>query len=164
MARVVRGNSSHIDGAAQVWAEATAFRDGDPDVAPLKNSRPIIAGVMGRPRSVLVVALDDDDRVMAFAVAAPARDLAGGADLTAEVEYTGVRPGTWGGGLAHAVMELMCSELAADGFTGAQLMVYVTNSRAVSVYKHLGWQAAGDPRPHPRTGKPEQRYCRALGA
>jgi hypothetical protein len=73
MARLVRGDRSHIDGAAQVWAEATAFRDDDSDVAPLEDSRPIIAGVFGRPRSVLVVALDDEDRVMAFAVAAPAR-------------------------------------------------------------------------------------------
>jgi hypothetical protein len=68
MARLVRGDRSHIDGAAQVWAEATAFRDGDPDVASLEDSRPIIAGVAGRPRSVLVVALGDQDQVMAFAV------------------------------------------------------------------------------------------------
>jgi hypothetical protein len=26
MARLLRGNRSHIDGAAQVWTEATAFR------------------------------------------------------------------------------------------------------------------------------------------
>jgi hypothetical protein len=62
MARLVRGNRSHIEGAAPVRAEATAFCDGDPDVAPLEGSCPIIAGVMDRPRSVLVVALDDDDQ------------------------------------------------------------------------------------------------------
>ena len=96
MARLVRGDRSHIDGAAQVWAEATAFRDADPDVAPLEDSRPIIAGVAARPRSVLIVALDDEDQVTAFAVAAPARE--GTDDLVgaAEVEYVGVRPGGWG--------------------------------------------------------------------
>lgn len=83
--------------------------------------------------------------------------------MTAEVEYAGVRPGSWGGGLAHGVLELMCSELAEGGFTGAQLMVYVANCRAVSVYEHLGWRADGSPTPHPRTGKPEQRYRRTLG-
>jgi hypothetical protein len=62
MARLLRSNRSHIDGAAQVRAEATAFREGDPEVAPLEGSRPIIAGVMDRPRSVLIVALDDDDQ------------------------------------------------------------------------------------------------------
>jgi GNAT superfamily N-acetyltransferase len=158
----VRGDGSHIDGAAQVWAEATAFREGDPDVAGLEDSRPIIAMVMDQPRAVLAVALDDDDQVVAFAVAAPARD---GADLSAtkaEVEYMGVRPGYWGDGLAHGVMELLCAELGGNGFTSAQLMVYATNDRAVGVYEHLGWQAEGTPTPHPRTGKPEQRYSRAL--
>jgi ribosomal protein S18 acetylase RimI-like enzyme len=163
MARLVRGDRSHIDGAAQVWAEATAFRDGDPDVAPLEDSRPIIAGVAGRPRSVLIVALDDQGQVMAFAVAAPV--LEGTDDLasTAEVEYVGVRPGGWGTGLARGVLELLCAELAADGFTRAQLLVYVSNQRAVGVYERLGWQAEGSPRPHRQTGKPEQRYRRTLG-
>lgn len=163
MARLVRGDRSHIDGAAQVWAEATAFRDGDPEVALLEDSRSVIAGVAGRPRSVLIVALDDEDQVIAFAVAAPA--LEGEDDLasTAEVEYVGVRPGGWGAGLARGVLELLCAELAADGFTRAQLLVYVSNRRAVGVYERLGWQAEGSPRPHRRTGKPEQRYRRALG-
>jgi ribosomal protein S18 acetylase RimI-like enzyme len=163
MARLARGDRSHIDGAARAWAEATALRDGDPDVAPLEDSRPIIAGVADRPRSVLVVALDDEDQVMAFAVAAPA--LAGTDDLagTAEVEYVGVRPGGWGTGLARGVLERLCAELAADGFTRAQLLVYVSNRRAVSLYERLGWQAEGRLQPHRRTGKPEQRYRRTLG-
>jgi ribosomal protein S18 acetylase RimI-like enzyme len=162
MARLVRGDRSHVDGAAQVWAEATAFRDGDPDAAPLEDSRPIIAGVFGRPRSVLVVALDNQDQVMAFAVAAPA--LEGTDDLarTAEIEYAGARPAGWGTGLARGVLELLCAELAADGFTRAQLLVYVSNRRAVSLYERLGWQPEGSPQPHRRTGKPEQRYRRAL--
>ena len=163
MARFVRGDRSHIDGAAQVWAEATAFRDGDPDVAPLEDSRPIIAGVAARPRSVLIVALDDEDQVMAFAVAAPAREGTENLAGAAEVEYVGVRPRGWGIGLARGVLELLCAELAADGFTRAQLLVYVSNRRAVSVYESLGWQAEGSPRPHRRTGKPEQRYRRTLG-
>jgi ribosomal protein S18 acetylase RimI-like enzyme len=163
MARLVRGDRSNIAGAAQVWAEATAFRDGDPEVAPLEDSRPIIAGVAGRPRSVLVVALDDQDQVTAFAVAAPALGSEDDPAVTAEVEYVGVRPGGWGAGLARGVLELLCAELAADGFTRAQLLVYVSNRRAVSVYQHLGWQAEGSPRLHRRTGKPEQRYRRMLG-
>jgi GNAT superfamily N-acetyltransferase len=163
MARLLRGDRSHIDGAVQVWAEATAFRDADPEVAPLEGSRPLIAGIMDRPRSVLVVALDEEDQVMAFAVAAPARDSAADPAATAEVEYVGVRPGRWGAGLAHGILDLLCSELAGDGFTSAQLKVYVSNRRAVSVYEHLGWRAAGTPQPHQRTGKPEQRYRRTLG-
>ena len=162
MARLARGDRSQIDGAAQVWAEATAFRDGDPQVAPLEDSRPIIAGVVDRPGSVLIVALDDEDQVIAFAVAAPAAEGKDDLASTAEVEYVGVRPGGWGAGLARAVLELLCAELAADGFTRAQLLVYVSNRRAVGVYEHLGWQAEGSPQPHRRTGKPEQRYRRTL--
>jgi len=37
----IRG-SGDIDVAAQVWAEATAARDGDEDVADLSVSRPVI--------------------------------------------------------------------------------------------------------------------------
>lgn len=163
MARVVRGNRSHIDGTAQVWAEATAFRDGDSEPAPLEKSRAIIAEVVDRPRSVLVVALNNEERVMAFAVAAPVVESEVDLSSTAEVEYVGVRPGEWGAGLAREVLERLCAELTADGFTRAQLWVYVSNQRAVGVYERLGWQAEGSPRRHGRTGKPEKRYRRTLG-
>jgi ribosomal protein S18 acetylase RimI-like enzyme len=158
----MRGNRGHIDGAAQVWAEATAARDGDPDVAPLENSRPIIAGVADRPRRVLVVAIDEGDQVVAFAVAAAAADGSASPAATAEVEYAGVSPGNWGQGLARRVLQKMCAELAADGFTDAQLLVYVSNHRAVSLYEQLGWRPEGSPVPHRRTGKPEQRYRLSL--
>lgn len=163
MARLTRGNRGHIDGAARVWAEATAFRDGNPAPAPLEDSRLVIAGVAARPGSVLIVALDDDDHVTAFAAAAPAAGSKDSLAGTAEVEYVGVRPDAWGAGLARSVLELLCAELAADGFTRAQLLVYVSNRRAVSIYERLGWQAEGSPKPHRRTGKPEQRYRRTLG-
>ena len=72
MTTVLRGDDSHVDGAARVWAEATAARDGDPDVAPPEDSRPIIARVLDRPGAVLAVALDQGNQVVAFAMAAPA--------------------------------------------------------------------------------------------
>lgn len=163
MARIVRGDPTHIDGAAHVWAEATAFRDGEPEVAALEDSRPIIARVVDRPRSVLIVALDDESNVVAFAVAAPALEGTECLANTAEVEYVGVRPTEWGTGLAREVLELLCDELAADGFTAAQLLAYVSNRRAATVYERLGWQADGSPQPHRRTRKPEQRYRRTIG-
>jgi GNAT superfamily N-acetyltransferase len=36
------GGQGDVDRAAQVWAEATAARDGDGEVAPLSDSRPIL--------------------------------------------------------------------------------------------------------------------------
>lgn len=163
MTRLVRGARSHIDGAARVWAEATAFRDGRPEAAPLEEARPLIARVVGQPHSVLVVALDDTEQVAGFAAAVPAVEGEGDLTGTAEVEYVGVRPDGWGAGLARGMLELLCAELAADGFTRAQLLVYVSNRRAVGLYEGLGWRAEGSPQPHRRTGKPEQRYRRYLG-
>ena len=158
--KVERGDKSHLNGAAQVWAEATAARDDDPDVAPLEFSRPIIARVFGQPGAVLVIALDEYEQVVAFAVAEPV--LASAEPempaKSAEVQYVGVQPRLWGTGLGRRVVQHLCAELAADGFLEAQLLVYVDNSRALSLYQQLGWRPQGTPAPHPRTGKPEQRY------
>jgi ribosomal protein S18 acetylase RimI-like enzyme len=163
--RVLRGDESHLNGAAQVWAEATAARDGDPDVAALQCSRPIIAGAFGQPGAVLVIALDEDEQVAGFAVAEPllADAEPGMPAESAEVQYVGVQPELWGTGLGRRVVQHLCAELTADGFLEAQLLAYVDNSRAVSLYQQLGWRPQGTPAPHPRTGKPEQRYRLKLG-
>jgi len=156
---VLRGDQSHLDGAAQVWAEATAARDGDPEVAPLDLSRPVIASALGRPGALLFVVLDEHEQVAAFAVAGPppSADPESSAG-TAEVYYLGVRPSLWGTGLGRGVLRFLCAELAVAGFAEAQLLVYVSNARAARMYDQLGWQPQGLPAPHPRTGKPEQRY------
>jgi GNAT superfamily N-acetyltransferase len=163
--RVLRGDERHLNGAAQVWAEATAARDGDPGVVLVEFSRPIIAGVFGQPGAVLVIALDEDDQAVAFAVAEPllADAEPGMPAESAEVRYVGVRPELWGTGLGRRVVPYLCAELAADGFLEAQLLVYLDNSRAVSLYQQLGWRPQGSPAPHPRTGKLEQRYRLKLG-
>jgi ribosomal protein S18 acetylase RimI-like enzyme len=159
---MLRGDERHLAGAAQVWAEATAARDGDPDVAPLAVSRPILAGVLARPGAVLVVALDEDEneQVAGFAVAEPVTDGAGPGTrpATAEVRYLGVQPARQGTGLGRGLLRLICAELAAAGFTDAQLLVYADNTPAVRLYEQLGWRPEGTPAPHPRTGRAEQRY------
>ncbi len=49
--------AADIDAAAQIWAEATAARDGEDEVADLADSRPIIQGVLDRsPGSMLLLA------------------------------------------------------------------------------------------------------------
>jgi ribosomal protein S18 acetylase RimI-like enzyme len=161
---VVRGDRSHLDGAARVWAEATAARDGETGVAPLEISRPVIAAVLDQPGAVLVVALDQHEQVAAFAVAAPRPAAEPGPPArTAEVHYVGVRPRLWRTGLGRDVLRALCTELAAAGFRDAQLLVYVDNTRAAQLYQRLGWQPYGPWTPHPRTGKPEQRYRLRFG-
>lgn len=144
------------DAVAQLWAETTAARDGREEVAPLDKSRPVIDAVLdGSPRSLLLVGRDDDV-VVAFAAAAPI------GEQTAEVRYVGVSPATWGAGVGTRLMSELRSALAGAGYERAELMVYVDNSRALRLYERKGWSADGDPTPHPRTGKPEQRYTLAL--
>ncbi len=55
-------------------------------------------------------------------------------------------------------MQFMAVELAAAGFLDTQLLVYADNEAAVRLYEQLGWRPQGPQAPHPRTGKPEQRY------
>jgi ribosomal protein S18 acetylase RimI-like enzyme len=76
----------------------------------------------------------------------------------AQVSYLGVRPGSWGRGVAELLLRGVRSRLAATGYRSAELQVYVDNARAVALYERLGWRPLGAPAPHPRTGKPEQRY------
>jgi len=159
----VRG-SSDIDEAAQIWAEATAARDGSQEVAGLAVSRPVIDAVLARSAEsfVLIARADasesgdsvaEDDHLTAGFVAV---EPVGGA--RAQVSYLGVRPGSWGRGTGELLMREVQSRLAADGCRTAELSVYVDNPRAIALYERLGWRAVGEPAAHPRSGKLEQRY------
>lgn len=149
----VRG-SGDIDAAAQIWAEATAARDGDAEVADLSVSRPVIEAVLARsPDSFVLIARTADGSVSAgFVAVSPS------GEGRAEVSYVGVRPGSWGRGVGELLLRHVGARLAAGGYRNAELQVYVDNSRAVALYERLGWRPRGAPAPHPRTGKPEQRY------
>jgi ribosomal protein S18 acetylase RimI-like enzyme len=149
--RIEVGGLDTVDAAARLWAEATAARDGG-SVAPIELARPVIQSVLDvSPRSLLLVAFDGDD-VCGFVAIAPSD-----AD-TAEVRYVGVSPRAWGTGVGRELMSAVPSSLAGTGYTRAVLLVYVDNVRAVRLYERLGWRAEGGPEPHPRSGKPEQRY------
>ena len=151
-----RDSRRHVDEAAQIWAEATAARDGDDEVASLEFSRPIIENVLDRsPRSVLLVACCKDGTVSGFAAVEPVEGPGGN---RAEVSYFGVRPDMWGNGIGRALLTALPPYLKAAGYSYAELSVYVNNIRATALYEHLGWLPRGAPTSHPRTGKPEQRY------
>lgn len=76
----------------------------------------------------------------------------------AQLTYLGVHPGLWGQGIAERLLRELRLHLQAASFTRAQLSVYAGNRRATALYERLGWHRVGQPTPHPRTGKPEQRY------
>lgn len=122
--------------AAHIWAEATAARDGDPDVASLDLSRPLIEKVIGNsPRSLLAVARDTESRALGFAAVEP---LAGPDDERASVRYLGVRPEFWGNGIGGELLKALRGSLSRCGFTSAELYVYVDSDRAIRTYRRHG--------------------------
>lgn len=155
MPTIIDGTDSHLDIAAQIWAEATSTRDGDDDVAPLNISRPIIARVLeSSRRALLLVILNDAGEAVGFAAIAPVPENA----EMAEFHYVGVSPYVWGGGFGKQLMAAVPAVLKERDFTAAKLAVYADNPRAVRLYEHLGWRRHGDPAPHPRSGRTEQEY------
>jgi ribosomal protein S18 acetylase RimI-like enzyme len=158
--------SRELEDAAQIWAEATAFRDGETEIADLSDSLPIIEAVLGRsPQAFVLLARADGGVAAGFAAAEPITADPATAELTtgatgtrAEVAYLGVRPGMWGRGVGQLLLRQVQSRLTSAGYTHAELSVYAANARAVTLYERLGWLPVGAPTPHRRTGKPEQRY------
>lgn len=127
------GNPGDIDGAARVWARATAFRDGKAEVPSVEDARPVLLDSLRKERSTFVVAVDES-AIVGFATAEPTAN----ADA-AEVRYVGVDPDHWGSGVGGAVMARLADELAAGGFLSAQLLVYADNDAARRLYERVGW-------------------------
>jgi ribosomal protein S18 acetylase RimI-like enzyme len=153
---VIAGPGEYLDEAGRIWAEATAFRDGSPDVAPLDAARAVIKPVVGSSaQSLLLVALGNDNDALGFAVAVTAGPVH---DRRAELRYLGVRPRAWGGGIAARLLAALRDALSSRGFVEAELWVYCDNRRAIDLYRRTQWRASADVRIHPRSGRREQRY------
>jgi ribosomal protein S18 acetylase RimI-like enzyme len=145
-----------LDTAAQIWAEATTTRDGHDKVPALDVSRPVIQAVLDRsPRAFLLIARAADGTAAGFAAIEP---VAEGSETIAQVSYIGVRPQLWGQGIGETLLLETLRRLKAAGYARVELSVYPDNRKAVALYERLGWRPVGRPAPHPRTGKPEQRY------
>ncbi|HEU5215451.1 MAG TPA: GNAT family N-acetyltransferase [Gaiellaceae bacterium] len=152
------GDSKDVDGAAQVWARATARRDDKPVIPPLQAARDVLLDSLRKERSTFVVAASGGD-VLGFAIAEPTTS-----PRVAEVRYVGVDPAYWRASVGTAVMARMADELVSAGFRTAQLLVYADNLPARRLYERMGWQwDEAPPSTHPRTGKGEVRYCLRLG-
>jgi ribosomal protein S18 acetylase RimI-like enzyme len=78
--------------------------------------------------------------------------------VTACVSYVGVHPDAWGKRVGENLLRALPDALAESGYSAAELLVYVDNARGVRLYERLGWTKIGDPVPHPRNGRVEQRY------
>jgi len=156
-----RRGSRELEEAAQIWAEATAFRDGESEIAGLSDSLPIIEAVLDRSQKAFVLlARADTGDAAGFAAVEPitAESTTEPIGTRAEVAYFGVRPSMWGRGVGRLLLRQVQSRLTSAGYTHAELSVYAANVRAVTLYERLGWQPVGEPTRHRRTGKLEQRY------
>jgi ribosomal protein S18 acetylase RimI-like enzyme len=146
-----------LDGAARVWAEATAARDEDPDVPPFAIARGVLLDSLARDGCMLLVAVEDDV-VVGFATAEPIPPLTDRA-RRAQVRYLGVSPDRWGVGIGQRVMQSLVERLKAAGYQSAELAVYVDNAHAINLYEGSGWVLEpGQPVAHRRSGRLERRY------
>jgi ribosomal protein S18 acetylase RimI-like enzyme len=152
------GAPGDIDGAALVWARATAKRDSKAEIPQLAAAKEVMLDSLRHERSTLVVATSEGV-VIGFATAEPTTS-----SLVAEVRFVGVDPDYWGYGVGRMVIARMADELASAGFRAAQLLVYADNHAARRLYERMGWtQDVREPSIHPRTRKPELRYRLSLG-
>ena len=149
---IIQGGPEHVDTAALLWAHAVAERDGYDEVPSLELARPGLESALAKEPSLLLLAWEGG-RAVGF--------LAGGPQgtNTAFVNYVGVHPDAWGKGVGEALLRALPEVLIKNGFEKAELMVYVDNVRGVRLYERLGWIKVGDPVPHPRDGRVEQRYA-----
>ncbi|SDK34245.1 Ribosomal protein S18 acetylase RimI [Lentzea albidocapillata subsp. violacea] len=149
---IIQGGPEHVDTAALLWAHAVAERDGYDEVPSLELARPGVESALAKEPSLLLLA-QEGGRAVGF--------LAGGPQETntAFVNYVGVHPDAWGKGVGEALLRALPEVLIRNGYEKAELMVYVDNVRGVRLYERLGWIKVGDPVPHPRSGRVEQRYA-----
>ena len=127
------GNPGDIDGAARVWARATAKRDGKGEVASLEAAKAVLLDSLQKERSTFVVAAHES-AITGFATAEPTASA-----QVAEVRFVGVDPDYWGSRVGGMVMTRLADELASAGFLSAQLLVYVHNAPARRLYERMGW-------------------------
>jgi len=100
----VDGSRQHLEDAARIWAQATAVRDRETDIAPLALSREVIrAALDASPRSLLLVALDESECVLRFVAAVP-RPASGGDAKLVELTHVGIDPAVWDGGVGSTLL------------------------------------------------------------
>jgi hypothetical protein len=153
---VIAGPGEYLDEAGRIWAEATAFRDGSPDVAALDAARAVIKPVVrSSAQSLLLVALGNDNDALGFAVAVTAGPVH---DRRAELRYLGVRPRAWAAGSRHDSSRPFATRLAAAASSKPNcgcIAITAAPSTCTGV-RNRGLSA--DVRIHPRSRRREQRY------
>ncbi|MGI5501895.1 N-acetyltransferase family protein [Lentzea sp. CA-135723] len=150
---IKHGGPDDVDAAALIWAHAVARRDGYDEVPTLAEARPGVENALIGERSFLLLALESG-RAVGFVAGGPQET-----DGRAFLNYVGVHPDAWGRGVGEALLRALPDTLIKNGYETVELLVFVDNVRGVLLYERLGWIKVGDPVPHPRHGRLEQRYA-----
>ena len=137
--------------AAQIWARATAERDGllVPAAAEEKlpgiqhrlstgNGSLHIARLRGRAAGFALVVAHE---VMAHEVVAPE---AVPRETVLELVYLAVAPGEWGAGIGRSLLAHVDDLARMTGAGRLELWVLEDNERAAGVYRRSGWKPTRD--------------------
>lgn len=110
-------------------------------------------------RGSLLVAENDDGRVLGFAHVDASRDDDADAH-TGEVKAIYLRQSNWGQGLGRALFEEATNRLRKAGFKRATLWVLASNDRTRRFYEAAGWRLDGAEKADHVSGVPlqELRY------
>lgn len=158
---VVARGDEYLDDAALIWAQATAARDGDHEIAPVEIARPLIASALNdSPESLLLIARGEGES-LGFAASAP---VGASHARRAELRYFAVRPDAWGSGVAQELLRALTAHLSGLGYVEAELWVNQDNPRAADLYRRAGWQRAPEVRVNPRSGRVMERYVLGIAA
>lgn len=135
--------------AAQIWAAATARRDGLSEPAPLERKVPGLRTALTSPGASLSIARCERIPV-GFVVLIPCI-------LGLEVRYLGVAPSTWGQGVGAQLLDHVTSRARAAGIDSAELWVLADNERAIAAYLRAGWVLTSDVKSQVDTRRTEKR-------
>ncbi len=111
----------------------------------------------------VLVALDEEERVVGFAASGPARD-DDVADTCGELYAIYVEPDRWSGGIGGELMMAASDGLRSAGYDRAVLWVLESNERTRRFYERHGWAPDGQTKVEPfgDTELQEVRYATTL--
>lgn len=147
------GDDATVQEAAQVWAAARNRRD-EAEV----TARDVVGGLRGRLKmrgAELLVAQDDDARVVGFAIARPV------APASHEIYYLATDPEHWGAGVARRLLEAVEQMARLGSARTVELWVIRENERAREFYERAGYTATGEVQ-DTEAGRTELRYAKDL--
>lgn len=127
---------------------------------------PMWSGMLAAPRArTVTLVADEEDRVMGFCSAGPARLVdTPDTDITGEMYAIYVLPECQGNGAGRLLMDTACEALLEAGFAYVLLWVLAGNASAIAFYECMGWEADGASKQEEIGGGviEELRYWRSL--